>query len=1039
MSLKDKLTEQKLTRRSMLKAMSATVAAAALQGCGGSGNGGEPYQVVSPSDNLVYDKDIKIFHTTGAYNCGSRCQHYAHVKNGKVVKMTSAGDKKRNSVADAEAEYDSSEFGKQMELRACVRCYGGYQGILYQPDRLKYPLMRIDPSKPKGDINNFKRVSWDEALDAVAEKLKAAYDRAAQDNLSYVPIMTRYWFWLMMSYYMGQQPCVRANGNESTGGADLGSFDTVGSTVYVNSRTDRYNTKFMITWAMDVTRGTYWNVHTHFMNTKMKEKVHGDIPMVVISSTYSDAAAMLSTGIQGYQYTVDGHSKVVDIPGWIACRPTTDAALAIGVMYVIYKNGRMDTDFMQQTAPTTAAQADRKCFGFWKEDTVKSQAPSTGVSRSGYQMIAYADIPADAPYNASGTAIPKGTPLNGYDFKVPVGESFEEYLLSREVEWGGAVSSLPASLKYRVPDTSAAPGDGTYSKVLDYIGALTGVNPDVIEALAMKYSEFAGHPTDAAFIETGGGAQRAWNADEWVWSLVGLSAMCGYVNKKGGGTAGLSMSRFSESLAFNTNGSTDAPISGSNAAEPTSSFGIDIELSGWQNTILTGKDHRKRANLIEDVKYQTSGRVDLSSAGDKLIDVDVIIHTNINNINTHPNTNKNILAARKVPTQIVMDQVMTPTALLADIILPAATHFESDTFAIPAYTSITHFFHREKVIDVMYDTLPEHELQQRLGAKLTEKGLTGAPYVFAPFDTFTEDAYNNVKITDYYKQKVSSDTALPSADEMREIGTFTLEVPKDTPLVPMMGDLIPSGTLDTSTGFLNFYSLFRAMRPAEKVTDPYLSGDIDPANPVPAVYYPGGWRNATLCYQPNLHGRETYFDNRNPLTGKFTGFVSPLSGRAYKMTYMTNKSRNRGHTVFDSVAAIKDMFPQMAKLNPITAAERGITEGAMVYVYNDRGCMKIPAHLTHEILPGIVSIEHGAWYRAHPTERVKVWMQDGSDPANLEAFHERSVPVDVGGADNILTNDFFGEDTMMCTGAVPAQSGPCEVSLVKPENGGTEI
>jgi len=387
-----------------------------------------------------------------------------------------------------------------------------------------------------------------------------------------------------------------------------------------------------------------------------------------------------------------------------------------------------------------------------------------------------------------------------------------------------------------------------------------------------------------------------------------------------------------------------------------------------------------------------------------------------------------------------MDQVMTPTALMADIILPACTHFERESFTIPTNTSINHFFHREKAVDYMYDTLPESEIATRIVTKMNElMGMSSVPYVFAPYDTFKEEEYNSVVVTDYYKANVSSNASLPTSDELRKQGMYTLEVPKSTPLVPMAGDLIPAGTFDTSTGFMNFYSPMKAMRPARVVTDVNISADIDPMNPLPAVYYPGGWRNATMCYQPNIHGREAFFDNRNPLTGTFTGFKSPLSNRTYKLTYMTNKSRNRAHTVFDSVAGIKDLFPQTAKMNPVTAAERGISEGDLVYVYNDRGCMKIPAHLTHEILPGIVSIEHGAWYRAHPTERVKVWMQDGTDTTNPEAFHERSVPVDIGGTDNTLTNDFFGEDTLMAAGAVPAQSGPCEISLTKPENGGTEI
>jgi anaerobic dimethyl sulfoxide reductase subunit A len=102
----------------------------------------------------------------------------------------------------------------------------------------------------------------------------------------------------------------------------------------------------------------------------------------------------------------------------------------------------------------------------------------------------------------------------------------------------------------------------------------------------------------------------------------------------------------------------------------------------------------------------------------------------------------------------------------------------------------------------------------------------------------------------------------------------------------------------------------------------------------------------------------------------------------------------------------------------------------MVYVYNDRGCMKIPAELTHKILPGYVSIEHGAWYRAHPTETVTVWQKNRLTTPPV--YTTKTVSVDVGGADNLLTDDDFTLDTPFCCQTLAAQAGPCEVSLVKP-------
>jgi anaerobic dimethyl sulfoxide reductase subunit A len=143
---------------------------------------------------------------------------------------------------------------------------------------------------------------------------------------------------------------------------------------------------------------------------------------------------------------------------------------------------------------------------------------------------------------------------------------------------------------------------------------------------------------------------------------------------------------------------------------------------------------------------------------------------------------------------------------------------------------------------------------------------------------------------------------------------------------------------------------------------------------------------------------------------------------------MTNKARNRGHTVFDNVAMIKDLYKQCVKMNPVDAAARGIKEGDMVYVYNDRGCTKIPANVTNVILPGVISVEHGAWYRKDPEETVASWQ----DYKETGVYEKIQMPVDIGGAENMLTDDHFTHEPLFLDTALAAQGGPCEVSKTKP-------
>ena len=57
--------------------------------------------------------------------------------------------------------------------KACVKAFGLVQRA-YSPNRVLYPMKRTNPKKGRHEEPGFVRISWDEALDLVADKLKAA-------------------------------------------------------------------------------------------------------------------------------------------------------------------------------------------------------------------------------------------------------------------------------------------------------------------------------------------------------------------------------------------------------------------------------------------------------------------------------------------------------------------------------------------------------------------------------------------------------------------------------------------------------------------------------------------------------------------------------------------------------------------------------------------------------------------------------------------------------------------------------------------------
>src|SRR5688572_15297569 len=94
--------------------------------------------------------------STCGHNCGGRCVVNAHVRDGRIVKIST----------------DPRRWTPEMPpLHACVRGFGAAERVNH-PDRLLHPLRRVGP---RGG-GRFERISWDEALDEVAGQLRRVRD-----------------------------------------------------------------------------------------------------------------------------------------------------------------------------------------------------------------------------------------------------------------------------------------------------------------------------------------------------------------------------------------------------------------------------------------------------------------------------------------------------------------------------------------------------------------------------------------------------------------------------------------------------------------------------------------------------------------------------------------------------------------------------------------------------------------------------------------------------------------------------------------------
>jgi len=97
-----------------------------------------------------------IVTSTCGHNCGGRCVVNAHVRDGRIVRIST----------------DPRKWTPEMPpLHACVRGFGQLERVNH-PDRLLHPLRR---GGPRGS-GAFERIAWDEALDEVAAQMRRVRD-----------------------------------------------------------------------------------------------------------------------------------------------------------------------------------------------------------------------------------------------------------------------------------------------------------------------------------------------------------------------------------------------------------------------------------------------------------------------------------------------------------------------------------------------------------------------------------------------------------------------------------------------------------------------------------------------------------------------------------------------------------------------------------------------------------------------------------------------------------------------------------------------
>lgn len=278
-------------------------------------------------------------------------------------------------------------------------------------------------------------------------------------------------------------------------------------------------------------------------------------------------------------------------------------------------------------------------------------------------------------------------------------------------------------------------------------------------------------------------------------------------------------------------------------------------------------------------------------------------------INQHSDINNTIRILKdtsKCELIVVYDIFMTASARFADILLPATSLLEGDNMAAP-WSNEDYLLSNRRAVGPLFECLPDYDFMRKVAREM------GLEREFTAGRETTQDW-----LKELYEKVCREMPGYPPYELFRDNGGFQS---RDPPLQVAYKDNIEKGKpFATPSGKIELFSktLYDMGQPGQ----------------IPAV----------PSYVPCPEGPEDFLRERYPL--QMVGY----------------HTKRRCHSIHDNNDWMEEIDPPALWMHPQDARERGIRDGDMIEVYNDRGRVRIPAKVTDRIMQGVTAMSQGGWY-----------------------------------------------------------------------------
>ncbi len=429
-------------------------------------------------------------------------------------------------------------------------------------------------------------------------------------------------------------------------------------------------------------------------------------------------------------------------------------------------------------------------------------------------------------------------------------------------------------------------------------------------------------------LASGWSMQRQHHGEQAHWMLVTLASMLGQIGLPGGG--------FGLSYHYANGG---APSADSPVMPGITDGGKAVAGAAWLSE--SGAASIPLARIV-DMLLNPGKPFDFNGKRANYPDIKLAYWVGGNPFAHHQDRNRMVQAFQKVETFIVQDYQWTATARHADIVLPATTTLERNDIEHVGDYSMRAIMAMKKVIDPVFEARNDYDIFADISKRLGKE------------KEFTEGKSEMDWIRSFYNAALSQAKTkkidMPTFDAFWK-GAGVVEFP------------IPAA----AKTFVR-HGKFRE--------DPMLNPLGTPSGRIEIFS-----RNIEKMAYDDCPPHPTWMEPIERLDGPKAKFPLHIA---------TSHPKNRLHsqlcgTVLRNDYAVAGREPCL--INPKDAKARGIKDGDVVRVFNDRGQILAGAKLSEAIRPGVIRICEGGWY--DPADPAK--------PGSLDRYGDVNVlTVDIG-------------------------------------------